>query len=832
MRDLRIPTLFCLLLSACGDDVPTPTPLDVSDAAEDLVEDTATESAVDVTTDTSPDAAVDVTPDATVDTAPDITADAMIEATVDVPSPMDVTDRPDVIAPADVTDRPDVIAPTDVTDRPDVIAPTDVTDRPDVVDVAPTWGLDTRPRNATCVAFARPTSGTGVALTRVFPSLPNLSGIVGLIQPPADRTRWFEITLGGRVLSFSNTDTVSTRTTVMDITSRVLSGGELGLLGMAFHPSFATNGQVFLSYTARPRAGVSEAAVSRLSRFRSMDGGATIDPASEQILMEISQPYSNHNGGWIEFGRDGFLYYGLGDGGSAGDPLRSGQDLNSLLGKMLRIDVNTTSTGRMYGIPSDNPFAGGTGGRPEVYAWGLRNPWRWSFDRATGDLWAGDVGQNQYEEVDIIRRGGNYGWNVMEGLHCYGSATCNQAGLTLPVVEYDHSLGVSITGGYVYRGSRVPWLVGSYLFGDYQSGRVWRVAYSTTGVASRQELANAGFNFGTFGQDLAGEVYIVSLSDGRIVRVDPGPMMPVDTVPPNIRATGCVDTTNPLNPAVGLIPYAPNAPFWSDGAEKERFLALPDGARITINADGDWDLPVGSVLVKNFTYMSRRIETRLFVRHADGEWAGYTYRWNDAQTDATVLPASDTRPLPGGAQWYYPSRAQCMECHTAAAGRSLGLETAQLNGSITYGATGRTANQLTTLDHLGMFTTPLSTPVAMLPRLVSPTGTDPIEARVRSYLHTNCSMCHRPGATGRGTADFRYSTALPMLGVCNTVPTAGDLGVTGARLVLPGDPARSLVSVRTRATNAWRMPPISSNVVDTVGTTLLDDWIRSLRACP
>lgn len=669
-----------------------------------------------------------------------------------------------------------------------------------------------------------------MTLTRVFPSLPAGRSVVELLPSPGTGSHWYVVEQAGRVFRFENTPSVSTRSLVIDLSAQVLSGGELGLLGMAFHPNFAGNGQVFLSYTARPRAGQSEAAVSRLSRFRSRDGGATFDAASEEVLLEISQPYSNHNGGGIAFGPDGMLYYGMGDGGSAGDPMRHGQNLNSLLGKFIRIDVNRSSPGRAYGIPPDNPFVAG-GGAPEIYAWGLRNPWRWSFDRATGELWAGDVGQNALEEVDLIRRGGNYGWNVMEGTRCYGASTCNQAGLILPVVEYGRSLGVSITGGYVYRGSRVPWLVGSFVFADFQSGRVWRVAHDVMGNATAQQIAMAGVNVSTFGQGSDGELYVVSYSDGRIFRIDPGPSSPVDTVPATLRATGCVDASNPLLPASGLIPYAPNAPFWSDGADKERFMALPDGARITVGPDGDWTLPVGTVLVKNFSVMGRRIETRLFVRHTDGEWAGYTYRWNDAQTDATLLRGSEVRDLPGGLRWYYPSRADCLVCHTTAAGRTLGLETAQLNGNFRYPQTGRTANQLATLEHIGLFTASLGAP-STLPRLTDPYGSGPTLDRVRAYLHTNCAQCHRPGGTGRGTMDLRAATSPAMWGVCNVAPTAGNLGVAGAQLLTPGDPSRSVLLLRMRATGLHRMPPISSEVVDTAGVELLDTWVRALRACP
>ncbi len=664
-------------------------------------------------------------------------------------------------------------------------------------------------------------------LTRVFPSLPSIARATGLWRRPGDRTTWYASRQTGQLHRFDNTAGVSQLQTVIDLSTEVDARGEGGLLGVAFHPDFARNGQVFLSYTAPPRTG-SEAMVSRVVRYRSTDGGLTIPPASAEVILEISQPFTNHNGGQITFGPDGFLYLGFGDGGSANDPMRNGQNVNTLLGKMLRIDVNTTAGTRRYGIPADNPFARG-GGAPEIYAWGLRNPWRWNFDQATGELWVADVGQSALEEIDLVRRGGNYGWYGMEGTRCQ-TAVCPIPGAIPPVVEYPRTLGASVTGGFVYRGRAIPWLVGRYVFGDYVSGRLFAVFSTTGGQYEMRELASTGLNIASFGEDEDGEIYIVNYG-GTIHRIDPPAANPVDTVPATLRATGCVDTSNPLLPAAGLIPYAPVAPFWSDGADKSRFLALPDGARITVGADGDFDLPVGTVLVKNFDWLGRRIETRLFVRHADGEWAGYSYRWNDTQTDAVALPAGDSRDIPGGPRWQFPSRAQCMECHSSAAGRTLGLELAQLNSEIVYPSTGRRANQLATMDHLGLFVAALPGAPSQLPALVSPAGTAPVDQRARAYLHTNCSQCHRPGGTGRGTADLRWTNALPIAGICNAAPSSGDLGVTGARLVVPGDPARSLLFLRATATDANRMAPIGSGVVDAVGTGLLQTWIRGLTNC-
>lgn len=295
----------------------------------------------------------------------------------------------------------------------------------------------------------------------------------------------------------------------LDISARVSRrGNEEGLLGLAFDPAFVENGRFYVYYSAAsPRRSV-------LSRFEMGRGGLS-DDASESVLLEVAQPYPNHNGGMIEFGPDAMLYVALGDGGSAGDPRRHGQNLGTLLGTILRIDV-TSEGGAPYAIPSDNPFVGRSGARGEIWAYGLRNAWRFSFDRETGDLWMGDVGQNALEEVDVIRRGGNYGWNEMEGSRCFRPA-CDPGAFEPPVAEYGRDSGCSITGGYVYRGQRLPDLRGVYLYADFCSGRIWGLRYDGERVTEQAQLARAEFQVPSFGEDEAGEVYVLGF-DGGIYR--------------------------------------------------------------------------------------------------------------------------------------------------------------------------------------------------------------------------------------------------------------------------------------------------------------------------
>lgn len=370
-----------------------------------------------------------------------------------------------------------------------------------------------------------PASSPTIDLQQVFPGL-SFSGLVRLLQAPGDANRWYAVERRGMVWVFDNEPGVSAATLFVDITGRVDSApNEAGLLGMAFHPDWGVNGnfEVFLSYT-RPGAPLE----SVISRFFSADNGATLDSGIEQIIMTVLQDFGNHNGGNIEFGPDGNLYSGWGDGGSGGDPMDHAQDTSGLLGSFTRIDIDS---GAPYAIPTDNPFAAnalctqGVGGAPcpEIFAWGLRNPWRWSFDRATGELWAGDVGQNTIEEVDIINLGGNYGWRCREGTTDFDTSGQCPAGLIDPITQYDHSLGASITGGYVYRGTAIPDLQGHYVFADFVSGRIWALPASSGTGSSADELLDTELSIAAFAEDNDGELYVLDFAAGRIYQLIDAP---------------------------------------------------------------------------------------------------------------------------------------------------------------------------------------------------------------------------------------------------------------------------------------------------------------------
>jgi glucose/arabinose dehydrogenase len=357
-----------------------------------------------------------------------------------------------------------------------------------------------------------PPAGDGddqIALREV---VQGLASPVYLTSPPGD-PRLFVLEQAGRIRVVENGQLLPAP--FLDITGRVGSGGERGLLGLAFHPGYASNGYLYVNYT-------DQAGDTQIERYRVTSDRNRADPASAKRLLSIDQPFANHNGGMVAFGADGMLYIGMGDGGSGGDPQGHGQNLNSLLGKILRIDVDR---GEPYGIPAGNPFVGRAGARGEIWAYGVRNPWRFSFDRATNLLYVADVGQNAYEEINVVpaaTAGVNYGWNTMEATHCFRADSCSRTGMHLPQLEYPRSGGCSVTGGYVYRGRQLPALVGHYFYADYCQPGIRSFRYNAGAVADerRWELPDATQVSG-FGQDSDGELYVISLG-GKVFRIVPG----------------------------------------------------------------------------------------------------------------------------------------------------------------------------------------------------------------------------------------------------------------------------------------------------------------------
>jgi len=724
------------------------------------------------------------------------------------------------------------------------------------------FGIENRVANTSLLITDLPAAAPGsMQIERVFLEL-SFTNPVLIIEVPDGSQRLCVVQKNGLIRIFTKApdppaDEVFT---FLDISDRVLNAGEQGLLGLAFDPDYAINGQFYLYYSwsgtdPNDPDNPDAPGTSYISRFTNdLPADNSVDPGSEEILLKIPQPYTNHNGGMIAFGPDQMLYIGLGDGGSGGDPQNNAQDTTTLLGNILRIDVRAEPDSDLnYHIPTDNPFYnGGPDGvntRKEIYAYGLRNPWRFSFDALNGYLFAGDVGQGTREEIDVITPGENFGWRIMEGTLCYNPPQCDTSGLTLPLVDYGRTEGNSVTGGYVYWGNQVPELYGVYIYGDYGSGRIWGLRYDGSNLDGPYTLvSSSGLNISGFGQDSSGEVYVLDLFSGNVYVLRPvsgGGDFPtrLSDIPALLAAGSGTDQTNQ-----GIIPYEPSAKLWSDGALKERYIALANLDQMGYRASGGWDFPENSVVIKNFILpmderdpinTAKRIETRLLYRKSN-QWHGFSYEWNDGETDAQLLWGAktkiysivDTGGQPVTINYLFPSRSQCIQCHTNAANGILGPNTPQMNFNITYPASGVTDNQLHTYDHIGLFSASLPDIPAHLPRM--PDSNDALSSwqkRARAYLAANCSMCHQPGGTAPTSLDFRWEAGNSQMNAINVPPGNGDLGIEGALIISTRDIDKSVLLHRIELRDGlFQMPPLGTSRPDQAAENIIRQWIISLRS--
>jgi uncharacterized repeat protein (TIGR03806 family) len=670
------------------------------------------------------------------------------------------------------------------------------------------------------------------AMTAV-PIYPNLSldHPVSVVYSPTVAGFGLVAEQSGRVRLLPTDPNASTASVFLDLTTDVAyDGNEQGLLGVVLDPDFANNRYFYVDYTSpgnRCQAGTFCTKVVRYTR--SVVNPNQADVNTRLPILEIPRPQAFHNGGQLVFGPDGMLYISSGDGGT-----HNGQDLSVMLASILRIDVRS---GSPYSIPADNPFRNQAGKRGEIWDYGLRNPWRFTFDRLTGDLWIGDVGEGAWEEVDYVAgnttKGINFGWDFCEGTHDDGGKLCSDIQSQAPLIEYPHddTGGFAVTGGYVYRGDRLPELYGAYIYGDFAVGKIW--AYSPTTHVSTQ-IATAAYP-SSFAEDAQGDLVIVSLS-GDLLRLQ-ATTSGSQQFPTTLSGTGLFSNTTTLTPAPGLVEYDVNSPLWSDGAIKRRWLALPNNQTIGFSPDGAWTFPVGTAFVKHFELpvsatARRRVETRVLLRQVD-RWVGYTYRWNAAQTDATLLTASLDEPFSvfSGGQtvqqtWHYPSPSECLGCHTQVGGRVLGMRTAQLNRAFAY--PGGSDNELHAFGScLGLFSQPVMTP-ALYGSYADPNNpAESLNARVRSYLASNCAHCHQPGGPGPGGMDMRYDKLLGAMNLIGVAPSEGDLGVPNALRVRVGSSSTSILYLRVASTVVSQRMAKGSQIPDPVAVALFRTWIDS-----
>jgi len=693
---------------------------------------------------------------------------------------------------------------------------------------------------------------------KAFPQL-QFQRPVELTHAGDDSGRVFVVEQRGVIHVFENEEETDETTVFLDIQEVVSrDGNEEGLLGLAFHPDFCENGEFFVYYSTRPRASI-------LSRFRvSEDDPNKADRDSEEVIMTFDQPYSNHNGGSIRFGPDGYLYIGLGDGGAADDPHVHGQNLQTLLGSILRIDVDDQDEGLNYSIPEDNPFVGRSDARGEIWAYGLRNVWRIAFDRETGDLWAADVGQDRFEEVNLIRKGGNYGWNIREGFHPFEPPTqVKPTDLIDPLVEYHRELGESVTGGIVYRGNRLQDYVGSYFYADYVHGNIWILRQEQEKVTEDRQVARTDLEIAAFGEDEHGEMYLCSF-DGYIWRLqerDVDLEQIAADFPRKLSETGLFASVRDNEPAEGLIPYDLNLSFWSDFAVKDRYIALPKQGEVKFHERDKWEFPVGTVFVKTFwIHRDRpnlddhlRLETRLLVHAPEPEgWVGYTYVYNEDQSEAHLLDGSKILPIEVRTEegqttqpYYIPSRSDCFACHTKEEGFVLGLTTRQMNRMLRY--RGDRENQIELLDRLGAFAEQVGKspeeleqfpewPFGNLDRsgegedveqsLHPPEGDT--EFLARAWLEVNCAVCHRPDGIAPHGRDMRFHVDMDRMNLVGKEPRQGQLGPPDTLLITPGEPRQSELFFRISRRGQRQMPPVGTRVVDPQGTEIVRRWIAEM----
>jgi putative heme-binding domain-containing protein len=656
------------------------------------------------------------------------------------------------------------------------------------------------------------------------------------------------------------------------------------LYGLVFHPQFQKNRYCYVCYVLRKKEPKPEYLPdgTRISRFKVTDTDPPkIDPTSEEIVITFQG--SGHNGGDLHFGKDGMLYISSGDGRGPNppDPLNTGQDCSDLLSSVLRIDVDKKDAGKNYAVPKDNPFVGMKDVRPEIWAFGFRNPWRMSFDRKTGDLWVGDVGWETWEMVYKVEKGGNYGWSITEGRNpVKPEQKIGPTPIRPPTIELSHTISCSVTGGYVYRGKKFPEFEGAYIFGDWETRRIWAARFEGDRLKEMPEIVKPNIRVSAFGQDNAGEIFYIDYDTGYLYTIEKNDAGTAnEKFPTKLSETGIFADTAKVTPAAGVIPFSINQRQWQDGATADYLLALPNLSSVSffekprpITGQVYWhdfkmQFPANAVLVKTISLdvlvgnkkTEKRIETQLL--HFDGEdWRGYTYAWRDDESDADLVPADGSEKVfnvaaggkiekgvwtPTGKReqvWTFHSRAQCITCHNAWSEYAMAFTTRQLNRTPLFGG-GSAPNQLVRLTQEGyakrIAANDKELPpfdaesVKKEPTLAPLNGEDSLDAQARSYLHVNCSHCHRfGGGGGQVVLELDVTRPLKETGIFDVRPRQGDFGLPDARIVAPGDPYRSVLFYRMAKFGRGRMPHLGSEFPHAPALDMMAKWIASLSNPP
>ncbi|MEK0450789.1 MAG: hypothetical protein RL088_3057 [Verrucomicrobiota bacterium] len=589
---------------------------------------------------------------------------------------------------------------------------------------------------------------------------------------------------------------------------------------IAFHPRFAENGFVFFGVNEPAEGGRKH---SRVLRYTMRDGRP--DPDSRRVV--ISWDSNGHNGAALAFAADGLLFVSSGDGTSDGDVDLAGQNIGSLRSKILRINVDTTDDKTPYTVPSDNPFVNVSGFAPETWAYGLRNPWRLTYDALSDQLWAGENGQDHWEYARLVRRGANYGWSHFEGAHVFNAEhKLGPDRVTFPEIEHSHAEFRSLTGGFVYRGAKLPELAGAYVYGDFGTGRIWAAKHDGKSMLWNRELADTSFAITSIVADADGEILITDYGapigapgggGGAFYRLEPLRAEPAPPFPVRLSETGLFSDTAAQTPAPGVLPYEIAHPAWHDGAGSRRWMAIPGGGKLEVTGAKSWLLPDGSAFVQTLTIEGRRVETRLLVKQ-QADWAAYSYLWNVEQTDAELAPKAGAdiavQRVDFRQPWRVPARAECLMCHSRQAGFAIALSEPQLD----------IGGQIERWREAGILK---GEPRPAAER--HPFRNDTPEDRARTYLAANCSHCHTLYGGGNSALEFDWTTPREKMNAIDAKPQHAQFGLVDPRIVAPGDMARSILPLRTSHRGAGHMPPVGTKIPDPDGTRILAEWVLSLK---
>lgn len=597
---------------------------------------------------------------------------------------------------------------------------------------------------------------------------------------------------------------------------------------IAFHPRYAENGFVFF--------GVNELAEkdrrnSAVLRFTIVDG--KLDAASRKEIIKWDS--NGHNGAAIAFGGDGLLFVTSGDGTMDSDTDLAGQNTSVLRAKVLRINADKPSGAVAYSVPADNPFTGNPKFAPETWAYGLRNPWRMTFDAKSNQLWLGENGQDHWEYARLVQRGANFGWSRYEGSRPFIlERVAGPDPVTFPTVEHSHEEFRSLSGGVVYRGTKLPELVGAYIYGDFRTGRIWAAKHDGKKLEWHKELADTPIAITSIGADADGELLIADYGPsaiggsggGAFYRIEAAPVVTAPPFPTKLSDTGLFADTAAQIPAAGVLPYSIALPAWHDGAKSDRWLALPGDGKIEITTRKSWIPPEGTALAQTLTLDGRRIETRILVKHED-DWAAYTYTWNPAQTDAELAPkgGADIRIARPDFQqpWRVPSRAECHMCHSREAGFAIALTEPQLN----------VPGQFQRFEGMGILKRPIpKEPPKEPPKTFEQMfkfQTDTPENRARAYLAANCAHCHTNCGGGNSAMEFDWQTAGKDMRTIDVMPQHATFGIANARIIAPGDLSRSILPLRASHRGDGHMPPLGTLIPDPEAARILAEWVLSLK---